>query len=159
MDWTIRPADEADAARVAELNEVVQALHYRMRPDRFKPPNATAFLPTVESWLRSGTTRVFVADSGDALLGYSVGSEHLRTESALKYGACFAELDQVAVVPAMRGSGVGRALCSAVLDWAKNQGVERVELGTWAFNDRAFEVFEGLGFAPTVRRMSMAVND
>ncbi|MGI9598111.1 MAG: GNAT family N-acetyltransferase [Acidimicrobiales bacterium] len=66
----------------------------------------------------------------------------------------FVELDQVVVVPTARREGVGRSLCTAVLDWAQAMGVDRVELSTWAFNEAAYRVFEGLGFAPTVRRMS-----
>ena len=155
MSFTIRPADDAEAEEIASLNGVVQQLHHEQRPDWFKPPNAAAFLPVVRAWLASGTTAVFIAhDSSGELVGYSVGVRHERPDNALVHGATFVELDQVVVVPGARRQGVGRSLCIAVLDWAQGADVDRVELSTWAFNDTAYQVFEGLGFSPTVRRMS-----
>ncbi len=155
MTFTTRHANVAEAGEIAGLNGVVQQLHHEQRPDWFKPPDAAAFLPVVRAWLSSETTAVFVAqDDRGELLGYSVGVRHERPDNALVYGATFVELDQVVVVPGARRMGVGRSLCTAVLDWAEAADVDRVELSTWAFNDTAFRVFEGLGFAPTVRRMS-----
>lgn len=156
MDFTTRLADAAEAEQVADLNGIVQQLHYEQRPDWFKQPNASAFLPVVRAWLSSESTVVFVAQGADGdLLGYSVGVRHERPDNALIHGATFVELDQVVVVPSARREGVGRSLCTAVLDWAKATGVDRVELSTWAFNDTAQRAFEGLGFTSTVRRMSL----
>ncbi|MEM9654432.1 MAG: GNAT family N-acetyltransferase [Actinomycetota bacterium] len=160
MSFAIRPADETEAEEIASLNGVVQQLHYERRPDWFKPPDATSFLPVVRAWLASETTTVFVAtDDSGKLVGYSVGVRHERPDNALVHGATFVELDQVVVVPAARRQGVGRSLCTAVIDWAEAAEVDRVELSTWAFNHTAYRAFEGLGFSPTVRRMSRPVGN
>lgn len=159
MDFLTRPAEAADADSIADLNCVVQQLHYEQRPDWFKPPNAAGFLPVVQAWLSSESTAVFVAqDGGGDLLGYSIGVQHQRPDNALIHGAFFVELDQVVVIPTARNLGVGRSLCTAVLDWADSIAVDRVELSTWTFNDNAHGLFERLGFAPTVIRMSRATD-
>ena len=156
MDWSIRVASAADAADVARLNEVVQGLHHRERPDWFKPPDASAFQPTVDGWLASASVRIFLAETvGGEPVGYAIGRRHERPDDALRHGASIVELDQVVVDPAARRRGVGRDLCRAVVDWAAAEGAARVELGTWAFNDTAQRVFEGLGFRPTIHRMSV----
>lgn len=159
MDFAIRAAQIAEAPAIAKLNEIVQGLHYRERPDWFKSPDAHSFQPAVEEWLRSPTVRLFVAAAGADLIGYSVGVQHDRPDTALKHGMSIVELDHVVVVPAARKKGVGRALCDAVIEWAAEQGASRVELGTWAFNDIAYRVFEDLGFTPTIRRMSLTLRD
>lgn len=158
MDFETRLAKLVEAEQLADLNGFVQQLHHEQRPDWFKPPNASAFLPVVRAWLTADSTAVFVTqDSHGDLLGYSVGVQHERPDNALKYGASFVELDQVVVVPSARREGVGRSLCTAVLDWAKARGVDRVELSTWDFNHTAQRTFESLGFAPTARRMSLPI--
>ncbi len=155
MDFTIRPANPQDAELLAELNEVVQQLHHEQREDWFKPPDPAGFLPVAREWLLSGSTAVFIAEGADhGPLGYCVGVRHERPENALVYGARFVELDQVVVIPLVRRLGLGSALCAAVLDWADTEGVDRVELSTWAFNDTAYKMFTDLGFVATVRRMS-----
>ncbi len=53
MDFATRRAELAEAEHVAGLNGIVQQLHYEQRPDWFKPPNPSAFLPVVRSWLNS----------------------------------------------------------------------------------------------------------
>lgn len=158
MDWTIRLAEAGEAAAVAELNGVVQALHHDERPDWFTRPDAAGFLPIVEAWLESPEVRVVVADDGQALAGYAIGTRQVRADSPLKHGAVFVELDQVVVAPSARENGIGRALCDAVVAWAAEQGASRVELGTWAFNDRAHRLFQDLGFTPTVIRMSLGLD-
>lgn len=160
MNFATRRAELDEAEQVADLNRLVQQLHYEQRPDWFKPPNSSAFLPVVRSWLSSDSTAVFVAQDVDGdLLGYSVAVQHERPDNALIHGAAFVELDQVVVVPSARREGVGRSLCTAVLDWAKARGVDRVELSTWDFNHAAQQTFEGLGFTPTVRRMSLPITE
>jgi hypothetical protein len=49
----LRQAMADDVRRIAVLNGLVQALHVEHRPDRFRPPDADAFTPVVEGWLRS----------------------------------------------------------------------------------------------------------
>ena len=46
-----------------------------------------------------------------------------------------------------RGMGIGRRLLEAALVRARDAGIERVELGVWASNDRARKLYEGTGFA------------
>ena len=47
---------------------------------------------------------------------------------------------------ALRGQGVGRALCSDFFNWLKSQQVNRVELGVLADNVQALRFWQGQGF-------------
>lgn len=64
---------------------------------------------------------VRIADSHCARIGLSVGSPS-------------------------RGIGVGRALLTGVETWAREHGVERLELGVFASNERARRLYERLGY-------------
>lgn len=152
----IRRAELADADDLARLNGIVQQLHFEERPDWFKPPDLEAFLPVVEGWLTSDHTVVFVASCDDGeLVGYGVGIIHTRRDNPLVRGALIVELDQIVVAEQWRRAGVGTLLSDAVVDWARSEDVDRVELSTWAFNTTTQALFEDLGFEPTSIRMML----
>lgn len=50
------------------------------------------------------------------------------------------------VAARMRGRGVGSALISHVVEWARMRGKRRVAVATWGQNARARRVFERAGF-------------
>ncbi len=160
MGVEIRRAIGRDAVGVAALNSAVQQLHFEQRPDWFKPPNPAAFVPTLQEWLSVESTAVFVAElDGGVLIGYVAAMRRDRPDHPLVHQAAVVELDQLVVTATHRRTGVGTSLCLAVLDWAQQQRVDRIELSTWHFNNAAYTLFERLGFAPTQRRMSLAVVD
>ncbi len=58
-----------------------------------------------------------------------------------------AHLFQMWVAPEARGSGVGRALLLAALDWARRAGAGRVELGVTLSDSPAARLYARHGFA------------
>jgi GNAT superfamily N-acetyltransferase len=62
-------------------------------------------------------SNVFLAWRGDQAVGVAT----VTTSVAIEYGRS-ADLDDLYVLPAARGSGVGRALVEAVSAWSKDQG-------------------------------------
>lgn len=59
----------------------------------------------------------------------------------------------VGVADAWRGRGVGRAMITALLDWAAaSEEIEKVCLGVFATNRRAIGLYTSMGFAEEGRR-------
>lgn len=52
----------------------------------------------------------------------------------------------LSVASVFRGMGVGRALMTEAEMWAREHGVERLELGVFASNERARRLYERLGY-------------
>lgn len=65
-----------------------------------------------------------------------------------------AEILTLAVVPAARGQGLGRALLLAAIAQAERQGAEAVFLEVGADNPHALALYAGLGFAQVGMRKS-----
>ena len=87
-----------------------------------------------------------VADAEGRLLGFAVGK-------VLGSGSTgVGELESVAVDPAARRGGVGRALCEAVIGWCRGQSAEEMELEVRVGSDAAIGLYEGLGFVEVGRR-------
>jgi GNAT superfamily N-acetyltransferase len=70
----------------------------------------------------------------------------------LEHGGLVAWLDELFVVPAHRGRGVGRQLLLHVLDAAREAGCRAVELEVDAERARAEHLYQRHGFAPLSRR-------
>jgi len=75
--------------------------------------------------------------------GHPVGYVHAYTTGYVA---------ELAVAPAHRGRGHGRALLSTCLATLRARGVERAELEVAADNDRARSLYESLGFEVVERR-------
>jgi [ribosomal protein S18]-alanine N-acetyltransferase len=83
-------------------------------------------------------------DQKDQITGFAVGLIN-RTEST-------AELETVAVAASARRTGIGRALCTAVLGWCREQGAISIVLEVRASSADAIALYTQLGFVSTGRR-------
>ena len=64
-----------------------------------------------------------------------------------------AEILTLAVAPAARGKGLGRALIEACEAWARERGHKLLTVGVLAKNPAAIRAYEGAGYAPYVAIM------
>jgi ribosomal-protein-alanine N-acetyltransferase len=90
---------------------------------------------------------LFVAETEGRLVGFAVG------KVVGSDGKGVAELESVAVEAAARRGGVGRALCGAVADWCRGEGVATLELEVRAGSAGAIALYSGLGFVVVGRRV------
>jgi ribosomal-protein-alanine N-acetyltransferase len=85
---------------------------------------------------------VFVAEMGGDVAGFVV-------VSCVKD---VAEIESVAVLPAFRRMGLGRALCAEAMRWARDAGAQAMELEVRASSEGALALYAGLGFVEQGRR-------
>lgn len=83
---------------------------------------------------------VVTGDTGDEIVGFAVGKVVGAGDDAV------GELESVAVAEQARRSGVGRALCAAVVQWCTEQGAAVVELEVRRSSAGALALYSGLGF-------------
>jgi ribosomal protein S18 acetylase RimI-like enzyme len=104
-----------------------------------------ALIHYVAGWPRPGDEGIVAV----AEHGRSVGAAWLRQFAADDPGYGFVDEHtpelSIGVSPQYRGRGIGRALCTAVLDRARDMGLERVSLSVEKAN-RAITLYRGLGF-------------
>lgn len=92
------------------------------------------------SWTLDGT---FVAHVGPELLG----SLHVDVS---RHG--YGEIG-MAVAREWRGRGVGAALMTAAIDWARERGLHKLSLGVWPHNAAAIALYRKYGFVEEGRRV------
>jgi diamine N-acetyltransferase len=142
----IRAAVTGDDGVLAALCALVQEMHFRERPDDYKPVDIRA----LEQWFRDvvvgGTGRIWIAEVGTTPAGYAFVTDQRRSENVFCYARQWREVEQLGVHPQFRQHGVARALLDHVARTAAADGVAEVELNTWAFNEDARRAFQRCGF-------------
>ena len=96
---------------------------------------------------------LFAALRGESLAGFAVGLLHASSaEASTPQSGRIAELESVVVAHNSRRTGIGRALCAAVIDWSRSQGATELVLEVRATSSGAISLYHALGFTQTGRR-------
>jgi RimJ/RimL family protein N-acetyltransferase len=141
VNFVVRPADPADAQDLKELGDEVAA-------------EPQGWLATNDGWRTAADERrylrairrfphaaVFVAEAED---GSVVGrlsiarDQHPASRHVADVG--------LMVSQSYRRRGVGRALLGASVEWAREQGVRKLELHVFPYNAAAIALYEQFGF-------------
>ena len=112
-------------------------------PDAFWMTHAEEAAFGEERWReRLLTGANFVAREGASDLGLATGADFEGREGC-------AGLFGMWVAPEARGSGVADRLVSAVIEWAREAGYQRLLLDVGDDNAPAIRLYERMGFRPT----------
>jgi len=135
-DAVIRRATPGDAEAVARL------LHdFQMEFDE-PSPGTEALGERYADLIRNRDMTVLLAGDGPA------GFAQIRYRPWV-YSAgpqAHSYLEELYVVPSLRGRGIGRALLDAAMDTARNEGASHMELGTSENDHAARALYESAGF-------------
>jgi ribosomal protein S18 acetylase RimI-like enzyme len=151
----VLPATAADVDAIGPLCRMVHELHLQRAPYFFRDPTDEELAAALRDLLSQEGAFAFIAYAGNSPVGYVLGSAHERPENAYAFARRWLHIDQIAVAPAWRGRGVGRALIAAVRDLAAAAGIADLGADTWAFNEPAQAFFRSLGFRPRIIRWSL----
>jgi GNAT superfamily N-acetyltransferase len=120
MEATIREAETGEEQRVLEMYEWLFAPPGSM-PKQWDEERARLALTEA---IVSPQSSVFVAEDGDALVGFCTAYLELNS---VRFGRrCW--IEDLAVDPERRSRGVGTALLDAAKDWARGAGATHIEL-------------------------------
>lgn len=126
--FQLRAASSADVRAISALEQEV-----------FSDPWSEA---GIREAIAGPWTFVLVAEVEHAIAAYAVGREVAGS----------AELLNLAVAPAHRRAGIGRALLAAVLARFRRHRVDMVHLEVRASNEAALALYRAEGFVPAGRR-------
>lgn len=132
-EGAIRRAGADDAPTVARL------LHDFNTEFGDETPGVEALTEFMRPLLESGEIAVFLANEAD-------GISLWRLRASPWTGRPEAYLQELYVVPARRGHGLGRALLEATMDAAREAGATRIDLNTGETDAAARGLYESAGF-------------
>ena len=148
MDWIIRPAGPADAARLSALAEQTfrDAFSSLNTKENMDAHCASAFSPDVQlAEISNPEIVTLVAESHDELVAFA--QVHLRAATP----ACVSpspavELHRIYVERGFHGAGLAGDLLAEAIKSAEHHGAAAVWLGVWEHNPRAIRFYQRSGF-------------
>ncbi|HEY0316919.1 MAG TPA: GNAT family N-acetyltransferase [Solirubrobacterales bacterium] len=132
---TIRRAAPADAGHVAHL------LHDFNTEFGEPTPGVLALAEHAAGMLERGEMAVLLAGEGPD------GISLIRFRTSVWTGQAEAHLQELYVVPPLRGRGIGRALLEATLELAREAGATGIDLNTGETDTAARALYESCGFS------------
>lgn len=142
-----------DAPALAALNQTVQQLHHDWSADEYLAPDPRAAEAFLLERIGDPGSLVLVAERAGHPVGYLFAQELHRPANPFTAEMRVLYVEQVAVLPERRRSGVGRALFHAAEAAAARRGLDGVRLETAAQNTSAQRFFERMGYSAYSVRM------
>jgi ribosomal protein S18 acetylase RimI-like enzyme len=135
-DAAVRRATPGDAGAVARL------LHDFQQEFDEPSPGVEALTERYEELIRNRDMTVLLA--GDGPDGFAQIRYRPWVYSAGPHAHSY--LEELYVVPDLRGQGIGRALLEAAMETARTEGATHMELGTSETDTAARGLYESAGF-------------
>lgn len=157
LTMEIRIATLEDARTLAALNHHVHDLHVEAEPDRYSATDDAAVADRFREFVGDPATEVLLVEGEGTPLGYVVvvGVDH--PSQAFAPARRWALIDQIAVVPGARRTGVGRVLMDAAENSARRRGYAELQLDVRAHNEGARAFYESLGFEISQSRLNKPI--
>ena len=130
MDITVRLAAAHDAKELKRLN------------DMFNGCDANTTEGVEMALLRMDTETVFVAQAGDALIGFLCA----QLLKSICYSVFYVEITELFVEEAYRKQGAGRALIQAAENHYREKGIHDFQLFTGGENENAQQFYQRMGY-------------
>jgi ribosomal protein S18 acetylase RimI-like enzyme len=130
----VRRATPGDAANVARLLHDFQAEYDE------PSPGLEMLEERYSDLIRNKEMIVLLVGEGPD------GFAQLRFRPWVYSAGLHSYLEELYVVPDLRGNGLGRALLEAAMDTARAEGAEQMELGTSEDDEAARKLYESAGF-------------
>ena len=152
----IRPATTADIPAIQLLYQQLDQHHVAIQPDVFQPIDANARPDTLlKQWIDNPNTAYLLAEIDNAIVGFVA----LRQGSPPPYPMFrprdLALIEDLVVDTAHRDKGIGAALFSAALEWARNRGLQFVQTSVYAANATARDFDLRHGFEPVTEKLEL----
>lgn len=154
VDINIRAAVAEDRIRIRPLQKEIAELHHAGRPDLFKNEARYFTGEAFDQRLHDPKHTILIAESSQGeVVGYAFGwvvsyREHLTYIDFDRF-----YIDDICVLEAHRGKGIGKRLFAACKAIAQEKCCKDMELGVWAFNEAAIAFYRACGMTDRVRRM------
>ena len=130
----IRRATAADAADLGRLL-------FDFNSEFASPtPDAERLAERIARFIERGEATFLLAGAGPD------GFAEIRYRTTLYSDGLDAHLEELYVVPAQRGRGLGRSLLEAAMETARKEGATRMDLGTSEDDTAARGLYESTGF-------------
>jgi len=143
----VRQAKKADYETLNNIYDQVDILHRDQYPNRFrKPDNIGRPSEYYDSVLSNPDGILIVIESDNIVIGFAEAYIRKAPDFPVLQPRKWLLIDGIAVDHNYRGKGAGQLLFDELMKYAKNVGIEEVELNVYSFNEAAIKFYRKNGF-------------
>lgn len=149
----IRKGTSNDAEQIVQVIKNAEESGYMLFDPGERKVSPESFAKFIDATNENEKSGVFIAEEKKKISGYMfVQNEKPNRVSHRAYIV-------VGIHSNSRGSGIGKALFTYVIDWAKNVNLHRLDLTVIVNNDAAVSLYKKMGFEiEGVKRDSLLIN-
>ena len=152
----IRKITDNDMDQLAEIWKDFMDFHQAMNPFFTRRPDGHENFTTFAlSLLEKEDFLLIGAFDGEIMAGYALAQEACYPPVFLMDKYCM--LTDIALAEKYRGQGVGKKLIETVKDWAREKGLNRMELRVAHENTNARGFYEKMGFKDYLHQLSLDI--
>lgn len=156
-DIFVREANFDDYEWIKNLVKQVHMIHVMNRPDVYVDVYDPFTRSQFYEILNDDKSKVFVATINGNIVAYSIFEiMQTRNISILKQKR-FIYIDDICVDSDYRKHGISRKLFNKIVDYAKINDINSIQLTVWEFNNDAIKFYEDLGMTTRNRKMEIEI--
>ena len=150
----VRKATASDASQIVAVMKDAEASGFMLFDPGERKVTAEQFEKYIEAINNKHNSAVFVATEEEKIWGYMIVQGEAPKRIAHRANIV------IGVHSASRGKGVGTALFAYAEQWAKEVGIQRLELTVIKHNEAAYHLYEKMGFkVEGIKQKSLKIND
>lgn len=156
----IREATIADIVAIQTLYRQLDRHHVDLLPDTFRPIEGDIRSDdAVSEWIVATDSAYLVAETEGDIVGFVSVAEKSSGVLPMVYPKRYGLIDDAVVTTAHRGTGVGKQLFAAAVNWMRARGLQSMQVQVWNANADAVEFYSKQGFSPIYTRMELDLGD
>jgi ribosomal protein S18 acetylase RimI-like enzyme len=151
----IRTANLTDIEKIMFLENQVFELHSKARPD-WIGKNPTNY-DHIKSIIESNNGKIFIAEENGMLIGHCLINVREIKNHHMFHDMKNIEIEDLCIDEKYRKKGIGKKLFEEVKIYAKENGINIIELSVWEFNENAKKFYENMGMKTRINRMEYKI--
>lgn len=148
----IRKIEKRDYEKIIKLVYQVHELHYKNRPDIYNDKNPLS-KEDFENIINDESTLNFLYEEAGKVLGIIMTTKKQSKSIPIIKERNTYFIEDIVVDNNHRRKGIGKALYEYLVNIAKSNNIDSIELNVWSFNTNAIKFYESLGMS--VRNMKL----
>lgn len=143
---TIRPGTMDDYDEICRLMAQIDKLHRDEFPQFFREAVPSRERDFLESFVVDEERDIFVAEQDGKLSGAIMVEVRFVRNMPILRPRTYVMIDTLIVDEEARSTGIGQALMRAAHEWGNARGISEFQLKVYAFNERAIQFYQKLGY-------------
>jgi ribosomal protein S18 acetylase RimI-like enzyme len=152
----IRFADINDIDKIILLEDQIFMLHLNARPDWIDENKKPRNYKYLKNCITNNECKIIIVEENENIIGSCIFKHRKIKDHIIFKDMNNIEIDELIIDKKYRRKGIGKIIFKKIIEFAKENDINKIELGVWAFNKGAIEFYKNMGM--NERHIKMEIN-